>query len=37
MCTYRTYRAVADLARAEELATITSPFTIEVQFLGGGG
>jgi hypothetical protein len=35
MCTYRTYRAVADLARAEELATTTSPFTIEVQFLGG--
>ncbi|MGP4003479.1 leishmanolysin-related zinc metalloendopeptidase [Streptomyces sp. 8N706] len=35
MCQYRTYKAVADLARAEELAATTSPFTIEVQFLGG--
>ncbi len=35
MCTYRTYRAVSDIARAEELAATTSPFTIEVQFLGG--
>lgn len=35
MCTYRTYRAVADLGRAQELAATTSPFTIEVQFPGG--
>lgn len=35
MCTDRTYRAVADLARAEELTTTTSPFTIEVQSSGG--
>ncbi|MET7619256.1 leishmanolysin-related zinc metalloendopeptidase [Streptomyces sp. NPDC005408] len=35
MCTYRTYRAVADPARADELAAVTSPFTIEVRFLGG--
>lgn len=35
MCTYRTYHAVANPARAQELADVTSPFTIDVQFLGG--
>ncbi|MEU9130924.1 leishmanolysin-related zinc metalloendopeptidase [Kitasatospora sp. NPDC048540] len=33
--TFRTYRAVADLARAQQIAATTSPFTIEVRFLGG--
>ncbi|MGW1378375.1 leishmanolysin-related zinc metalloendopeptidase [Streptomyces sp. NPDC002446] len=32
---FRTYRAVADTERAESLAHTTSPFTIEVRFLGG--
>ncbi|REK90080.1 peptidase [Streptomyces inhibens] len=32
---FRTYRAVADARRAETLANTTSPFTIEVRFLGG--
>lgn len=32
---FRTYRAVADAERAESLARTTSPFTIEVRFLGG--
>ncbi|MFI6444189.1 leishmanolysin-related zinc metalloendopeptidase [Kitasatospora sp. NPDC050543] len=33
--TFKTYRAVADLARAQQIAATTSPFTIEVRFLGG--
>ncbi|WP_407285485.1 leishmanolysin-related zinc metalloendopeptidase [Streptomyces sp. BP-8] len=32
---FRTYRAVADAQRAAALAGTTSPFTIEVRFLGG--
>ncbi|MFF3763819.1 leishmanolysin-related zinc metalloendopeptidase [Streptomyces sp. NPDC001922] len=35
MCQHRTYKAVAELSRARELAATTSPFTIEVQFVGG--
>ncbi|MEE1829417.1 leishmanolysin-related zinc metalloendopeptidase [Streptomyces sp. SP17KL33] len=33
--TFNTYRAVADFQRAKEIANTTSPFTIEVRFLGG--
>jgi hypothetical protein len=33
--TFKTYRAVADFQRAKEIARTTSPFTIEVRFLGG--
>ncbi|MFD3617437.1 leishmanolysin-related zinc metalloendopeptidase [Streptomyces sp. NPDC058676] len=33
--TFKTYRAVADFQRAKEIANTTSPFTIEVRFLGG--
>jgi len=33
--TFKTYRAVADFQRAREIANTTSPFTIEVRFLGG--
>lgn len=32
---FKTYRAVADAERAKTLAATTSPFTIEVRFLGG--
>jgi hypothetical protein len=32
---YETYEARADAQRAQELAATTSPFTIEVRFLGG--
>ena len=32
---YEVYRARADAQRAEALAATTSPFTIEVRFLGG--
>jgi Leishmanolysin len=32
---YQTYRARADAERAELLAATTSPFTIEIRFLGG--
>lgn len=35
MAAYETYRATADSRRAEELAATTSPFTIEVRFVGG--
>jgi hypothetical protein len=35
MADYETYRARADEGRAEALAATTSPFTIEVRFLGG--
>jgi hypothetical protein len=35
MADYEVYRARADEARAEALAATTSPFTIEVRFLGG--
>jgi len=35
MTTYESYHAVADAKRAELLADTTSPFTIEVRFLGG--
>ncbi|HTF49550.1 MAG TPA: leishmanolysin-related zinc metalloendopeptidase [Pseudonocardia sp.] len=35
MARYRTYEARADARRAEALASTTSPFTIEVRFLGG--
>lgn len=35
MAEYETYRARADEARAELLAATTSPYTIEVRFLGG--
>jgi Leishmanolysin len=35
MLTQKTYRAVADLERAEAIAATTSPFTIEVRFLSG--
>ncbi len=33
--TFNTYRAVASFERAKEIANTTSPFTIEVRFLGG--
>ncbi|MER7486325.1 leishmanolysin-related zinc metalloendopeptidase [Streptomyces sp. NPDC126497] len=33
--TFQTYRAVASFERAKEVARTTSPFTIEVRFLGG--
>ncbi|MFJ1708258.1 leishmanolysin-related zinc metalloendopeptidase [Kitasatospora sp. NPDC088346] len=33
--THRSYRAVADATRARQLADTTSPFSIEVRFLGG--
>lgn len=33
--TFETYRAVADAGRAELLAATTSPFQIEVRFIGG--
>lgn len=33
--TFQTYRAVASFERARELARTTSPFTIEIRFLGG--
>lgn len=32
---YETYQARADLGRARDLAATTSPFTIEIRFLGG--
>src|SRR4029079_3780054 len=32
---YESYHAVADAGRAKVLADTTSPFTIEVRFLGG--
>ena len=35
MATYRAHRAVADFARAQEVASTASPFTIEVRFIGG--
>jgi len=35
VATYKTYQARADAARAQALAATTSPFTIEVRFLGG--
>jgi Leishmanolysin len=35
MTEYETYRARADEGRAEALAATTSPYTIEVRFLGG--
>jgi hypothetical protein len=35
MARYETYRAQADPGRAETVAATTSPFTIEVRFLGG--
>ncbi|HEV8648110.1 MAG TPA: leishmanolysin-related zinc metalloendopeptidase [Actinomycetes bacterium] len=35
MATYETYQARADAGRAQALAATTSPFTIEVRFLGG--
>jgi hypothetical protein len=35
MADYEVYRARADVQRAETLAATTSPFTIEVRFLGG--
>src|SRR4051794_39229147 len=35
MVDYEIYRARADEARAQALAATTSPFTIEVRFLGG--
>ncbi len=35
MAAYETYQARADEGRAELLAATTSPFTIEVRFLGG--
>jgi hypothetical protein len=35
MADYEVYRARADAQRAEVLAATTSPFTIEVRFLGG--
>ncbi|QSY49405.1 MULTISPECIES: leishmanolysin-related zinc metalloendopeptidase [Streptomyces] len=35
MAEYETYYARADEARARELASTTSPYTIEVEFLGG--
>lgn len=33
--TFKTYRSVANFERAREIAHTTSPFTIEVRFLGG--
>ncbi|WP_223778229.1 leishmanolysin-related zinc metalloendopeptidase [Streptomyces sp. 135] len=33
--TFETYRSVANFERAREIAHTTSPFTIEVRFLGG--
>ncbi|GKQ36200.1 leishmanolysin [Streptomyces sp. A012304] len=33
--TFQTYRAVASFERAKEIARTTSPFTIEVRFVGG--
>ncbi|MEV5906370.1 leishmanolysin-related zinc metalloendopeptidase [Streptomyces sp. NPDC052127] len=33
--TFQTYRAVASFERAREIARTTSPFTIEIRFLGG--
>ncbi len=33
--TFKTYRAVADFQQAKEIANTTSPFTIEIRFLGG--
>lgn len=35
MAAYQTYQARADLRRAKALAATTSPYTIEVRFLGG--
>jgi hypothetical protein len=35
MADYKTYQAVADRRRAEALAATTSPYTIDVRFLGG--
>ncbi len=35
MASYKTYQARADAQRAQALAATTSPFTIEVRFLGG--
>ena len=35
MVAFETHKAVADAQRAETLAATTSPFTIEVRFLGG--
>ena len=35
MAKFETHRAQADLQRAETLAATTSPYTIEVRFLGG--
>jgi hypothetical protein len=35
VATYESYRARADSSRAEIVAATTSPFTIEVRFLGG--
>jgi hypothetical protein len=35
VATYETYQARADAGRAQALAATTSPFTIEVRFLGG--
>jgi hypothetical protein len=35
MAAYQTYHARADSRRAKALAATTSPFTIEVRFLGG--
>jgi hypothetical protein len=35
MASYTSYEARADAVRAKELAATTSPFTIEVRFLGG--
>jgi Leishmanolysin len=35
MADYKTYQAVADSRRAEALAATTSPYVIEVRFLGG--
>jgi Leishmanolysin len=35
LATYETYHARADAGRAKELAATSSPFTIEVRFLGG--
>jgi hypothetical protein len=35
MSQHKTYRAVADLDRAKNIAATTSPFTIEIRFVGG--
>lgn len=35
MANYKAYQAKADARRAKEIAATTSPFTIEVRFLGG--